>query len=226
MNPSGRKVKSAVLFQNGSIGDLLMSIFLAEMLQKSGYVDYITIVVPRNVNFLRGLIGAYPYISAIEVSRRSGWREIPKMIPRPNLVIIQPTLGKIPLRVKILGWWISRSYGSEFLGFQDKGPLCKLLYSKMLVYDTDQPYSDNIQNIVRALGAPVLVQTPKLTITPCLEHIKECGLYQKRYMVFHPGASAPTRAFTAQGAREVITYVLERNPRCTWSFVEAAPRES
>ena len=212
MKLSTETIRSAVLFQNGAIGDFLMSVFLAEMLQKAGHVDHIAIVVPRNLNFLRGLIGEYPYISAIEVSRRSGCRQILKMMRHPNLVIIQPTLGKIPFRIKLLGWSISRSYGSEFLGFQDKGPLCKTLYSKALVYNTDQLYSDNIQNIVRALGRPILVKSPDLKITPSVEYIKASGLYHRPYMMFHPVASAPKRSFTAQGARDVIAYVLENNP--------------
>jgi ADP-heptose:LPS heptosyltransferase len=207
-----KKFQSAVLFQNGAIGDFLMAIFLAELLQKSGYVDHITIVVPRNLNFLKGLIGTYPYISAIEVSRRRGWAQLLKIIRQRCLVIVQPTLGEIPLRAKILGWAISRSCGSEFIGFQDKSPVCKALYSKTLVYETDQLYSENIQNIVRALGAPVPVHVPQLTLTPCLEHVKEFGLYQRRYMVFHPGAFVRKRSFTAQSVREVITYVLDKNP--------------
>lgn len=211
MNLLTKRFESAILFQNGAIGDFLMAIFLAELLQKSGYVDHVTIVVPRNLNFLKGLIGTYPYISAIEVSRRRGWAQLLKMIRRPCLVIVQPALGKIPLRVKILGWLISRSYGSELIGFQDKSRVCKALYSKTFVYETDQLYTENIQNLVRGLGAPVLVQVPQLTLTPCLEHIKECGLYQRRYMVFHPGAFVRKRSFTAQGVGEVITYVLGKN---------------
>jgi ADP-heptose:LPS heptosyltransferase len=212
MNLSSKRFESAFLFQSGSIGDFLMSIFLAELLKKSRYVDHITIVVPRNFNLLKGLLGTYPYISAIEVSRRRGWAQLLKMIRRPCLVIVQPALGEIPLRVKILGWSMSRGYGSEFIGFQDKSPVCKTLYSKTLFYETDHLYSENIKNIVRRLGAPVLVQVPQLTLTPCLEHIKECGLYQRRYMVFHPGASVRERSFSAQAAREVIMHVLDKNP--------------
>ncbi len=212
MNRSAKKLKTAILFQNGSIGDFLMFIFLAELLQKSGYVDHSTIVVPKNLNFLRGLIGAYPYISAMEVSRRSGWGQMVKRMRHPNLVIIQPTPGKIPFRIKALGWLMSRSSGTEFIGFQDKGPLCKALYSKTLVYDTNQLYSENIQNIVRALGIPVLVQVPNLTITADFKPIQACGLDHRPYIVFHPGGSNPKRAFTVQAAREVIEHVLRRNP--------------
>jgi ADP-heptose:LPS heptosyltransferase len=189
----------------------LMSIFLAEMLQKSGVVDHVTIVVPRNLNFLRGLIGAYPYISAIEVSRHSGWGSILKMMRHPNLVIIQPTLGKIPFRAKLLGWSISRSDGSEFVGFQDKGLLCNTLYSKTLVYNTDQLYSENMQHIVRALGIPVRVQVPDLKINPDFRPVQAYGLNRRQYMVFHPGASGPKRSFTVRAAREVIEHVLKRH---------------
>jgi ADP-heptose:LPS heptosyltransferase len=209
---SAKRFKTAVLFQNGSIGDFLMAIFLAEMLQKSGHVAHLTIVVPRNLTFLRGLIGAYPHISAVEVSRRSGCGQLLKMARNTNLVVVHPTLGKISLPIKILGWFISRSYGSEFLGFQDSGPLSKMLYSKTLVYNTDELYNENIQNIARALGAPVLVQVPDLKITPDFKPLQACGLDQGRYIVFHPGASARERAFTVRAAREVIEHVLKQNP--------------
>jgi ADP-heptose:LPS heptosyltransferase len=105
---------------------------------------------------------------------------------------------------------------ASFLGFQDNGSLCKTLYSRTLVYNTDQLYGDNMRNIVRALGRPILVEAPDLKITPAVEYIKASGLCHKPYMIFHPAAAAPKRSFkrsfTAQGAREVIAYVLERNP--------------
>jgi ADP-heptose:LPS heptosyltransferase len=212
MNLLTKRFESTILFQNGAIGDFLMAIFLAELLQKSGYVDHVTIVVPRNLNFLNGLLGTYPYISAVEVSRRRGWSHLLQRMRRPCLVVLQPTLDKIPVPVKILGWLISRNSGSELIGFQDNGPLCKIFYSKTLVYNTDQLYSVTIQEIVRALGAPVLVEGPNLKITPSLECIKTAGLHHRRYMVFHPGAGVPKRSFTVQAAREVIDHVLKRNP--------------
>jgi ADP-heptose:LPS heptosyltransferase len=185
--------------------------FLAEMLHKSGAVEHVTIVVPRNLQFLRGLIGAYPYISAIEISRHSGWGSILKMMRHPNLVVIQPTLGKIPFRAKLLGWSMTRSDGSEFLGFQDKGVLCNTLFSKTLVYNTDQLYSENMQHIVRALGVPVRVQVPDLKIAPHFKTVQEYGLNRRPYMVFHPGASGPKRSFTVSAARKVIEHVLRRD---------------
>lgn len=212
MSPSVKEFKTAILFHNGSIGDFLMFIYLAELLQKSGCIDHATIVVPKNLDFLQGFLGAYPYISAVEVSRRGGWSQIVKTLQRPRLVIIQPTVGKIPLRIKVLGSLLSRCSGAEFIGFQDKGRLCKALYSRTLTYDTDRLYSENIQSIVRSLDAPVLVQVPTLAITGDDRSIHAHGLDTRRYIVFHPGASMTKRAFTIQGAQDVIEHVLKRNP--------------
>jgi len=207
----GKRFETAIHFQNGTIGDFLMSIFLAEMLKKSGYVDRIVIVVPRNCNWLRGLLSSYPYITAVEVSRYRGWLQLLKIIRQPCLVVLQPALGKIPLRVKVLGWSISRGYGSALVGFQDKSPICKALYSKTLVYDTDHLYSENIQNIMRVLDRPVLVDTPALKINPTKDIVRTFGLACTPYIVFHPGASSSKRAFTPPAAKRLIEHVLERN---------------
>jgi ADP-heptose:LPS heptosyltransferase len=205
------KLKTAILFQNGSIGDFLMFIFLAELLQKSGYVDHITIVVPRNVEFLTGLLGAYPYISAIEVSRHGGLGRLLKRLAQARVIVIHPTVGGVPVRWKLLGWCISRLCGAEFVGFQDKGPFCQALYSKTLVYKTDRLYTETIQDIVREFGIPILVHVPDLKIIPDCGPVQAAGLDRRPYIVFHPGASAPTRSFSVRAARQVIDHVLRRD---------------
>jgi len=212
MRSSLVKFENAVLFQNGAIGDFLMAIYLAELLRESGCVERITIIVPRNLNFLQGLIESYPQISIVEISRRRGWVQLLIMTQGPTLVTIQPTVGTIPLKVKFAAWLLSRRRGSEYVGFQDQGLLCKTLYSKPLVYNTDRLYSENMQSVVRALGASVHSQIPTLRITPDSKRVQACGLDQRRYMVFHPAASARKRSFSVQNARDVIAYVLASNP--------------
>ena len=80
-----------------------MAIFLAELLRESGCVERITIIVPRNLNFLQGLLECYPHISVVEISRRRGWVQLLIMTQGPTLVTIQPAVGTIPLRVKFSG---------------------------------------------------------------------------------------------------------------------------
>ena len=93
------------------------------------------------------------------------------MTQGPTLVTIQPTVGTIPLKVKFAAWLLSRGRGSEYVGFQDQGPLCKRLYSKTLVYNTDRLYSENMQSVVRALGASVHSQIPNLKDHPYFRNL-------------------------------------------------------
>ena len=96
MKLSIETIRNAVLFQNGAIGDFLMAIYLAELLRESGCVERITIIVPRNLNFLQGLIESYPHISIVEISRRRGWAQLLKMTRGPTLVTIQPARYTAP----------------------------------------------------------------------------------------------------------------------------------
>jgi len=202
----------AVVFHNGAIGDFLMCVYLAELLRISGYVDSVIIAVPRNFDFLKGLIGAYPFISAVQVSRHGGLGQLLKVAKRVRLIVLHPTVGHIPLRLKLLGWCFSRFCGAEFVGFQDQGPLCRILYTRALTYNTNQLFIESIHEIIRTLGARIPVQPPALKIVPDFRLVREHGLSPRQYLVFHPGASAAKRSFNLRAAREVIQYVLERNP--------------
>lgn len=203
--------KGAVLFGSGSIGDFLMFIYLSEMLMRSGSLERITMLVPRNARFLSGLLHEYPYISLAEVSRFKGWGRFCTMLGRPNLVILHPTLGRIPLRVKILAWLLSRTEGSELIGFQDAGPLCSL-YSKTLSYTTDKPYIDTVRDLARAAGSDADRQPPRLRFSPCPDVLETHGLLGKKYVVFHPGASNPRRMFTIDAGAELVAFIRKEYP--------------
>jgi ADP-heptose:LPS heptosyltransferase len=212
MKARAETVRRAILFHNGAIGDFLMFVFLAEQLQKAGYVDRVTLVGPKNLSFLKGLIGSYPYISAIQLSRYGGGSELLKILGQVSLVIMHPALGRVPARLKLLGWCISRARGVEFIGFREKGCSWNAFYSKTLDYNTDRLYIENIQDIVSALGYSVSVQVPALKIIQDSRPVYASGLNRKRYVVFHPGASAPKRAFSISAARQLVQHVLDRHP--------------
>ena len=168
-------IRNAVLFQNGAIGDFLMSIFLAEMLQKSGYVDHVTIIVPRNLNFLQGLIESYSHISIVEISRRRDWVQLLIMTQGPTLVIIQPTVGTIPLKVKFVAWLLSRRRGSEYVGFPDKAPSARRYFPRPL-FTTPIGSTARICKASSARsGLRCLVQVPDLRITPDFKRVQTCG---------------------------------------------------
>ena len=66
----------------------------------------------------------------------------------------------------------------------------------------------------------------QLRITPDFKRYSNVWLDQRRYMVFHPGASVPKRSFTVQAAREVIEHVLKRNPDLRVVLTGSSPKES
>ena len=202
--------RRAILFQNGSIGDFLMFVHLSELLMKSGLFSGITIVVPRNVEFLRGLIKEYPYISILEASSRQ-LGTIFNLYGGTKTVLVHPTIGRIPLKVKLLVWMISRGSESESIGFQDSGALCDL-YDKKLVYDTEKPYVDTVNDLARAVGVRVTEHPPRLKSQDSSEALAKYGLEGKKYIVFHPGASNPRRMFSTDAAVKVIRFIIENFP--------------
>jgi len=203
--------KNAVLFGSGSIGDFLMFIYLSEMLTRSGSAERISMLVPRNARFLSGLLQEYPYISLAEISRFKGWGRFCTMLVRSNLVILHPTLGRIPLRVKILAWLLTCCRESELIGFHDAGPLCSL-YSKMLTYDTNKPYIDTVRDLACSVGARADTAPPCLRFPFSPEVLKTYGLPGKKYIVFHPGASNPKRMFTIDASVEFISFIHKEYP--------------
>jgi len=204
--------RRAVLFQNGSIGDFLMFVHLSELLMENGRFSDVTIVVPRNAAFLRGLVGAYPYLSVLEISSRR-WGAVSNLWAGTKTVLTHPTIGKIPLRVKFLAWLLSRGKGSELIGFQDVGPLC-WLYSRTLTYDTNKPYIDTIRSLARTAGAREDTETPYLRFEDPQEQkvLAVYGIERKKYIMFHPGASNPKRMFTVGDAVELVRFISEKFP--------------
>ena len=86
--------KKAILFQNGGIGDFLMALFLAEQLKEHGVTEKFYIVVHKEVGFLRGFMGEYPYISRLEISPRrpASLFSLFALFGKKNLMIYQKSL--------------------------------------------------------------------------------------------------------------------------------------
>jgi len=202
--------RRAVLFQNGSIGDFLMFVYLSELLMASRQFSAVTIVVPRNVVFLRGLIGAYPYLTVLEISSKK-WGGLRSLLFGTKTVLVHPTIGRIPLRMKLLTWLVSRGQGSESIGFRDAGFLSSL-YTKTLSYDINKPYIDTVRDLARAACGRIDVEPPRLHFNTSSGVLASYGLEGKEYVVFHPGASNPKRMFTVEDAVELVHFVLKKYP--------------
>ncbi len=207
--------KPFVLFHNGGVGDFLMFIFLSQQLYASGVASRITIVVPRAGAFLRGLLEEYPYIELAEVSRRRPGVVVPLLrgALKPTGVIMHPTIGRIPLRLKLLAWCITRARGSVLLGFADRGPLCRLLYTKVLPYDTERNYTDIMRSTAKEAGATPDPNPPRISL-PEVAGLRERYFDGQPYIVFHPGAgmSLRQRSFEGEDVLVLAKKILADHP--------------
>ena len=206
-----------VLFHNGGVGDFLMFIFLAQQLWKSGAASHILIIVPRMGKFLQGFLAQYPYLSLVETSLRHplGLWNLLSAAGTSTTVIIHPTIGRIPMRLKLFAWLITRARGSRLIGFQDQGLFCQMLYTHVVAYNTNQLYSDTMRDVARLAVGVADEAPPRLKFMPHPQVKERFGLVDTQYVVFHPGAgmSGRKRAFETGAAVEIIQYILKRYPR-------------
>lgn len=200
-----------LFFHSGSIGDFLMYLYLAEQFRQANPNVSVRIVMPRNAAFLRGFLKEYPYITIIEISKWKVWRLPQLFLRQRNLIaVIHPTIGHIPVRIKILGWLLTRRPGTVLIGFWDRGPLCSL-YSKMLRYDPETPYHETLNHIAEALGVQ-RAGIPVLRFTPNPEVLAARGLRTDGHIVIHPGASTRARSFTAETIAALIQCINTHAP--------------
>jgi ADP-heptose:LPS heptosyltransferase/glycosyltransferase involved in cell wall biosynthesis len=202
--------RRAVLFQNGSIGDFLMWIYLSEQLVNGGQFSKVIMVVPRNADFLRDFLEQYPYITVVEISPQHPLRVL-KLLKSHQSVVIHPTIGRIPLRLKLLAWFVAQGVGSELAGFKDSGPLC-WLYNKLFTYDTTKPYIDTVRELARVMGGHSDTEPPLLHVATATDVLAKYNLQDKKYIVFNPGASNPRRTFTLEAATEFVRSISEKHP--------------
>ena len=61
-----QRYKNLIYFQNGSIGDFLMTIFFLENIHLNDNSLVLNVVVPKNFYFLQQFLEKYPYINLEE----------------------------------------------------------------------------------------------------------------------------------------------------------------
>lgn len=205
-----KKYKRAILFQNGSIGDFLMAIFLAENLYRSGVVKEAIIFVPREERFLGGFVEAYPFIRVVRISRAAAVFMAVRCLSPKTLIVLPPTPGMLPLRAKFLAWAMSRFPGSFLVGFQDKGSFCHTLYSLALPYDTNKTFLETMQEMLGKLGADG-AKNPDLRLIPAPETLGAYGAILP-YIFFHPRGSSEKRSFTKEEAVNLIQSIFDAAP--------------
>lgn len=208
-----KKFKKAILFQNAGIGDFLMALFLAEQLKEYGIAEKVCIVVHKGSKFLQGFIGEYPYVSILEVSpwRPASLLSLLALFGRGNLVILPPTIGQFQLKIKLLAWLICKPAGA-LIGFQDDGPLCRALYSKVIPYNIEKCFDASVHDILLALGTTVSGKPPRLHIHTAIDTVGRFGLLGKRYVFLHPRGASDRRRLNTEEIRMLVDFILATDP--------------
>ncbi len=218
-------IKQYLLFQNGGIGDFLMALFLAEELHTQAGAERVYIQLHRRAWFLSEFAAGYPYVSVMEATAKNPFTFGPLLRLRGTgvTIIMPPTIGSFPIRVKLFVWLLSKLMGGELIGFQDNGPFCGL-YSKTLPYKLDQDFAESMRDVVRALGFTPSGRPPRLHITPARSILSRLGLLAGKYIVVHPRGASERRQLTVREVTELVQHLLELRPEGR-IFVSGAEHE-
>lgn len=205
--------KNIILFQNGSIGDFLMGVYLMENIHLSDNNLHLFIVVPRNKKIFSGLLKKYSYVNLLKANKKSleillGLR----LVFGRNCVIIPPTIGKIPLSIKVAAKVLTLKSGDLLVGFKDRSGINKI-YDLLLVYDTRISYLDTIKTILKKLNFNVVKQEPDFKFSPQKEISSEYGLEDNNFIVLHPFGSNEKRSIPKNDLAWLINKIRENFPR-------------
>ncbi|MBU1046188.1 hypothetical protein KKH36_00180 [Patescibacteria group bacterium] len=211
------KYKNLIFFQNGSIGDFLMTIFLLENIHLNDPVLKLFVVVPKNEKLLIQFLEKYPYINIILANRKSfiGLLRIVTLIKfsfSKNLVITAPTPGKLSLYIKIIARKISLFRGSKLIGFNDRRRINKFIYSELFEYDTKIIYPEFLKMFIKNLGFKIKKEKPSFNYSKDKGILEKNNLEKNKYIVFHTQGSSLGRSLVEKEIIDIIKKIKELYP--------------
>ncbi len=212
------KYKNLIYFQNGSIGDFLMTIFFLENIHLNDDSIVLNVIVPKNFKFLSQIAKEYSYLKIILANRKSakgllGILSLFRFVFSKNLIITAPTPGKLSLSIKIIAKKMAFFRGSRLIGFEDGQKINKLIYSKLLKYNTKIIYPDFLKIVIRELGFEVKKEIPRLKYNKDENVLAELGLEKGTYIIFNPLAATQGRSFNQEEIIEIIDFIKTFPPK-------------
>ena len=166
------------------------------------------IVVPRNKSFFKEMIISYNYLNVVEANKSNLGVPLVKFLFDSNYVVVPPTAGSIPLRVKILARIISLMPRSFLVGFKDLSKF-NFFYDKFFKFDTTIFYLDVMKNLLQEIGFSLKKNVPSLRYLPNLDCLEKFGVKDKKYLVFHPFGSVRKRSINNKDIIWVLENILD-----------------
>ena len=208
-----KKYKNLIYFQNGSIGDFLMTIFFLENVYLNDDSIKLYIVVPKNKVFLSQFLKKYSYINLILANRKNihGWLGIFSLFKfsfYKNLIITVPTPGRLPLGIKIIAKLTAMHFKSLLAGSDDGQGINKLIYNKLYKYNKQINYPECLKSILKILDFEIKKENPILEHADESNILEQLKLEKNNYVVIHARAATKGRSLDNQCLRLLVNSII------------------
>ncbi|MFZ1075523.1 MAG: glycosyltransferase family 9 protein [Minisyncoccia bacterium] len=223
-----RRYRSLCYFNSGAIGEFLMMLYFADLLERSAKtlgveVPQVDIVVQRNAALVRELAACYPNVRIIELSRKSIFRTIlqARRGSLPRMFITQQTFGKIPLPIKCIARLSALGPGRYLGGFDDHMPVNRFLYNERWEFDTARLFPETMHWLAEHIGYPTNYVAPRLKWPE--QPFPES---KTRPIVLHVCAQGEKRSLPLARWKVLIAKLRGHYPKATFAFTgSGADRE-
>ncbi len=204
-----RQYTNVVYMNNGSIGDLLMSLYFLENIHKTHPDTKIFIFVPKNIKFLASLVIGYSYITVVGINKKKIFKHLPflfRLIFRRNLFVLPQTFGSLPIPTFLFTYLFTGMRGSVLIGFDDGSKASKIFFSIAKNFDYDKLYVENLKLLLNTLDIPIKKESPDFIFNK-----SDSINISKKYAVVHMFAASPVRSLPPDRWLEIIEYILKNN---------------
>jgi len=208
------KYQNLIYFQNGSIGDFLMTIFFLENVYLNNPKLKLVVVVSKNEHFLKQFLEKYPYIQIILINRRSfrglgGMFKLMKYYFSSNLVLTAPTPGVLSFLVKLIAKTVAVMPNSMLAGFEDEQKINQFIYDKILGYRTNILYPEFLKSVLENLGFKIYKRNPLFEFKKDGVLLRKLDLKTDSYIVVNPMAATQGRSLNEQEILFIIKKIKE-----------------
>jgi hypothetical protein len=211
--------QSIIYLQSGTVGDFLMALYFADQVARGATLHRkpcptVALALRRNAEFLRPLAAEYKHVRVISLARGEvfgGLREL-LSFSAPRLVITWPTLGWVPLRLKLFGRVVAGLRGT-LVGFDDHNKLNFWLYRKLWQFDQTIPMYASMCALAERVGYPASCEPPMLRLSVP----KTTGTY----ILFHLFPAEASRTWPSHRWNAFLRKARDRWPDMPFIFTGA-----
>jgi ADP-heptose:LPS heptosyltransferase len=218
--------KTIVYLNSGAIGEFLMTLYFADLVDQSAKEQripspLIRILVQKNYSFLLQLAVEYPHIQIETVSSKQRFKNMlnARVGGTPRAVITQQTFGTVPLIVKLFAWLIALGPNAKLIGFDDGKAYNKFFYNDLLKFDSTLPFAKEMGKLAERCGYPATLTQPILRWKKLPSQKERSGP-----IVIHMCGTNPNRSFPIKRWNALLKELRIQYPKilfvCTGGTVD------